>query len=80
MFGVPTVDISTSTDPTQPNAIASWTEPTATDNSNVVTITVDHSQEFKFPIGVTPVTYTATDDSGNSVVATSFYVTVNGEK
>lgn len=52
-----------------------WTPPTADDNCDVV-LTSTHNSGDNFPIGTTTVTYTATDDAGNSV-QTSFTVTVN---
>ena len=43
----------------------SWTAPTATD-TNGVTLTSSHNPGDTFPIGNTPVTYTATDEAGNT--------------
>ena len=45
---------------------ATWTEPTATDNSGMVTLTSDYISGGSFPVGTTTVTYTATDESGNT--------------
>ena len=69
------------TDSGLPNATATWTAPTAADNSGSVTVTLtsDYSSGDSFPIGSTVVTYTATDGSGNSVSTCSFAVIVNGE-
>jgi gliding motility-associated-like protein len=58
------------------NAVATWVAPVATDNCGV-TITSTHNSGDSFPIGVTTVTYTATDAAGNSVNC-SFTVTVTG--
>ncbi|XP_030843383.1 uncharacterized protein LOC115924739 [Strongylocentrotus purpuratus] len=47
-------------------AVATWSALTATDNSDdVMSITSDFSSETLFPFGVTTVTFTATDSSGN---------------
>ena len=43
----------------------SWTAPTATD-TNGVTLTSTHNPGDTFPIGDTPVTYTARDEAGNT--------------
>ena len=43
----------------------SWTAPTATD-TYAVTLTSTHSPGDTFPIGNTPVTYTARDEAGNT--------------
>jgi gliding motility-associated-like protein len=48
------------------SAVATWTEPTATDNCQVASITKTHTPGTSFPIGTTQVTYTFTDASGNS--------------
>jgi hypothetical protein len=58
-------------------AIASWPLPTATDNSGVVTLTrtVGPAPGSTFPVGATPVTYTATDPSANSATC-NFTVTI----
>ena len=55
-----------------------WTQPTATDNSEAVTLTSDYSPGDRFPIGTTTVTYTATDASGNNETCL-FNVTVVGK-
>ncbi|XP_041473393.1 hyalin-like isoform X2 [Lytechinus variegatus] len=41
-----------------------WTEPTASDSGFQLTVSSDNSPGANFPIGVTTVTYTATDMSG----------------
>ncbi|WP_282015825.1 HYR domain-containing protein [Marinifilum flexuosum] len=51
-----------------------WVAPTATDNCTV-TLTSTHNPGDIFPVGTTPVTYTATDGSGNTANC-SFNVTV----
>lgn len=55
-------------------ATVSWTAPNATDNCSV-TVTTSHLSGSTFPIGTTPVTYTATDVSGNTSTC-SFNVVV----
>ncbi len=52
-----------------------WTAPSASDNCSV-TLTSTHNPGDNFAVGTTTVTYTATDQSGNSVSA-SFDVTVD---
>lgn len=53
-----------------------WTEPTATDNSGIVSLTSrTHAPGSFFPVGTTQVTYTFTDGAGNSASCT-FSVTV----
>ncbi len=56
-------------DISQCNTHPTWTPPTATDNCGSVTITSTHNPGATFPIGTTPVTYTATDASGNTATA-----------
>ncbi|XP_071496209.1 uncharacterized protein [Diadema antillarum] len=47
------------------SSTATWTEPTASDNSGHVTLTSTHQPGDTFPIGQTTVTYTAVDPAGN---------------
>ncbi len=55
---------------------AIWTEPTATDNCDTaVDLTANHTSGTVFPLGVTNINYTATDDCGNTSICT-FTVTV----
>ena len=50
-----------------PGTSVSWTEPTATDNSGIVSLTQrTHAPGNFFLVGSTDVTYTFTDGSGNS--------------
>lgn len=75
-FGCPGNEIITNTTDSC-GAFFTWKEPTASDLCDpTVTITQTHSPGFYFPIGTTTVTYTATDDSGNSSIC-SFDITVN---
>ena len=59
---------------------ATWTDPTANDNSEL-TVTVERTQGLAsgsaFPIGSTTITYTATDEAYNSATCT-FEVNVSG--
>lgn len=70
-------NISVGTDANRATAAVTWVLPTATDNSGAATVaqTVGPASGSAFPIGVTTVTYSATDPSGNQVVR-SFTVTV----
>ena len=58
-----------------PGAPIHWTVPTATDNCNVASMTSNFYPGHIFPVGITTVVYTATDDCGNSTNC-SFEVTV----
>jgi hypothetical protein len=58
------------------NANVFWTAPTASDNCSGVILTASILPGSNFPLGTTPVTYTATDASGLFVTCT-FTVTVN---
>jgi len=52
---------------TQCQAAAEWIAPEVTDNcSDVITLSSDFSSGDVFPLGSTTVTYTATDEAGNS--------------
>jgi hypothetical protein len=56
-------------------AKVTWTAPTASDNCGIQIFSADHSSGETFPVGITTVTYTATDIHGNSITS-SFDVTV----
>jgi HYR domain/GEVED domain len=58
-----------------PTALVTWVPPTATDNCSVPTITSSHLPNTAFPVGITNVTYTATDASNNAKTCT-FSVTI----
>ena len=74
--GCPT-DITVNNDPGLCSAVVSWTPPTATDNCDAdPSLLTTHAPGTVFPLGVTPVTYTATDNCGNDDTC-SFNVTVN---
>nr|XP_006817910.1 PREDICTED: uncharacterized protein LOC100373477 [Saccoglossus kowalevskii] len=69
-------DVYANTDFMMNTGVVSWSEPTATDDSGVTpSLTADWSSGSLFPIGVTTVTYTATDASSNTALCT-FVVTV----
>jgi HYR domain/GEVED domain/Domain of unknown function DUF11/Secretion system C-terminal sorting domain/Leucine rich repeat len=56
-------------------ANATWTAPTATDNCSTPSVSSTYNSGFAFPIGLTTVSYTATDAKGNTAKC-SFNVTV----
>ena len=56
-------------------AVATWTEPTASDNCGIASLTSTHDSGDTFAVGTTTVTYTATDVNGNSITD-SFDITV----
>src|SRR5207253_443120 len=56
-------------------ANVSWTTPTATDNCSLASLTSSHNPGSTFSTGTTTVSYTATDQKGNSSTC-SFLVTV----
>jgi hypothetical protein len=58
------------------NAVATFVLPTATDDCSTVVVTADRLSGSTFPAGLTVVTVTATDASGNRAT-TSFRVRVN---
>ena len=69
-------DTTISTDAGQCGASFSWTAPVASDNCTISSFTSTHAPGAVFPAGTTTVTYTATDNSGNTTTC-SFTVTVN---
>ena len=71
-------DIVQKTDPGSANALVSWTEPTAHDNSGLVTLRSNYKPGELFPIAVTTVEYMAEDSQFNTACMT-FTVTVVGE-
>ncbi|MBK7809373.1 MAG: HYR domain-containing protein [Saprospiraceae bacterium] len=61
------------------SAVATWTEPTGTDNCTLpgsLVWTKSHIPGSTFPVGTTTVTYTATDAVNNTSLVCSFTVTV----
>ncbi|XP_070547456.1 hyalin-like [Ptychodera flava] len=59
-------NIETTTDIAVSNIRVTWEFPNATDNSGNVTVTGSHEPGSNFTIGVTTVSYVATDPSGNT--------------
>jgi hypothetical protein len=68
-------NITVSNDPNNCNANVFWTAPTASDNCSGVVLTTTILPGSNFPVGTTPVTYTATDASGRTTTCL-FSVTV----
>ena len=68
---------NTSTDIGVATGTVSWTAPTATDNSGTQTLTSDYIPGNSFPVGNTTVTYTSTDEAGNTNTCT-FEVVITG--
>lgn len=57
-------------------AIANWAAPSASDNcTNTLTVSESHASGTAFPLGVTVVSYSTTDEAGNQGICT-FKVTV----
>ena len=71
-------DISQSADATVATAVVTWSPPTASDNSGVVTLTSTHNPGVTFSLGATTVSYTAVDAAANQVTD-SFTVTITGK-
>ncbi len=72
-------NVSVSTDPGQSTAVVSYATPTATDNVGVTsgpTRTAGLASGSAFPVGITTVTYAASDAAGNTGTG-SFTVTVS---
>ena len=68
-FEVPQVslldDINAGNDPGQCDAILEWDPPIVSDNCGTASLVGSHSPGDAFPVGLTAVTYTATDSHGN---------------
>lgn len=75
--GVPGGIVTLPDTPGGSSAVVSWTEPVATDNVGVVTLSRTHAPGQTFPAGTTDVSYMAEDAAGNRTTA-SFSVTVAG--
>jgi hypothetical protein len=70
-------DIEVDALPGKPDAQVWWTEPTATDAlSGIASFTCTHTNGDRFPLGITLVTYVATDEAGN-VSTCSFLIIVH---
>ena len=71
-------DITQNTDSGAATAAVSWDNPTATDNGGGnPSVTSDYASGHSFSIGVTAVTCSTQDTSGN-LATSSFSVTING--
>ncbi len=68
-------NIAQNTDVNQCFATVNWVAPTATDNCMISSFTTNKNPGSTFNVGMTTVTYTATDMSGNTATC-SFTVTV----
>ena len=71
------IDVTQDTDGGSETAVVTWISPTASDNSGVVTMTSSNNDGDTFSIGVTTVTFTATDAAGNQATA-SFIINIEG--
>ena len=71
-------NIIQNTDSGLPTAIVTWQEPTATDNSGSQTLTSSHQPGSAFNIGITIITHTSIDSSGN-IVTDSFIIDIHGK-
>lgn len=58
------------------DTVISWVPPVITDNCSGVIVTASHNPGEVFPLGVTTVTYSATDSYGNTT-SCAFDITVN---
>ena len=67
-------DQSVTTDSGVATAVVTWTPPTATDNFGVPTLTSTPNSGDTFQLETTRVTYTATDDAGNTETCTFFVI------
>jgi len=63
-------DIVVSADPVTCDAVVNWIEPTAADNCSLADFTGSHIPGSTFSMGTSIVTYTATDDCGNTATCT----------
>lgn len=71
--------VSRSSEPGRCGATVFWTEPVVSDNCPGVVRSVSHVSGSFFPVGITTVTYTATDQEGQSV-SCSFAVTITDDQ
>ena len=72
-------DIVNSTDVGAATGNVTWTPPTVTDNSGLVTLTSSHNTTDSFPIGTTEINYTAVDGAGNMADVCRFNITITGK-
>ncbi|HIG06364.1 MAG TPA: HYR domain-containing protein [Planctomycetes bacterium] len=78
IVGMP-ADMILSSDLDQCGATVDWLEPVGVDGCNLLTFESNMQPASFFPVGITIVTYVATDESGNSVSA-SFSITILDEE
>ncbi len=69
-------NITVDAEPGISGAYVSWVSPTGTDDCGVSSVTGSHTSGTLFPNGTTTVTYTVTDNCGNTATC-SFVITVN---
>ena len=74
---LPASDQTGDTNNGSPTGTVTWTPPTTTDNSGIVSLTSSHLPGYSFGIGSTAVIYTSTDSSLNTVTCT-FNVDITG--
>jgi gliding motility-associated-like protein len=60
------------------DAVVNWSEPVVADNCGIASVISSHHSGDVFPVGISTVTYTATDLAGNSSVC-EFKVTVKNK-
>ena len=72
-------DVVNGTEPGLDTGIAYWQEPTFLDNVAIVSIKSTHGPGDVFALGITNVTYYASDGAGN-LVNCSFVVVIEGKK
>ena len=60
------------------SVVVEWTEPMATDNSGIQSMTSSHKFGSMFRIGSTSIVYTSTDPSGNTEML-AFLVIIKGK-
>ncbi len=61
------VDVSVNNDPGSCGAVVTWVSPVVSDNCGLLSVTSTLNSGDMFPSGTTPVTYTATDNCGNTM-------------
>lgn len=71
-------DISQPTDAASDEAVVNWTPPVGLDNAGAPTVSSNFNPGMAFPVGVTTVTYTATDAAGLTSMC-SFNISVSGK-
>ncbi|XP_030830199.1 uncharacterized protein LOC588928 isoform X14 [Strongylocentrotus purpuratus] len=69
-------DISQPTDAASDQAVVNWTPPVGLDNAGAPTVSSNYNPGMAFPVGVTTVTYTATDAAGLTSMC-SFNISVS---